>query len=122
MLVTTSVELVSPKIEKPSEYHWNDVAPLEVAVSVSGCSGQAWSCVPVPLVVPLMVGVGGAGVGVTLTTSVAVEVAPSLSTTCKVTLFAPPAAVQSAATVAVTVPVALLMPVTEMPAGMLVAV
>jgi len=32
---------------------------VEVAVSVSGCSGQAWSCVPVPFVVPAIVGTVG---------------------------------------------------------------
>src|ERR1041385_556515 len=57
--VMTSVAVPSP-IGALSLYHWYDVAPVApLACSVSGCSGQAWSCVPVALSSPLMVGVGG---------------------------------------------------------------
>src|SRR5689334_3705236 len=56
--VMTRVDVPSP-IGASSLYHWYDTAPVEDAWSVNGCSGQAWSCVPVPLVSPVMVGVVG---------------------------------------------------------------
>ena len=55
--------------------------------------------------------------GVTVTTNVPVVIAPSVSVTFSVTLFAPIAALQSAATFAVIVPLVLVMPVTVMPVG-----
>src|SRR5689334_2241467 len=58
--VMTSVDEFSLGMTALSLYHVYDCAPVApFACSVSGCSGQAWSCVPVPFVSPLIVGVGG---------------------------------------------------------------
>ena len=64
----------------------------------------------------------GALLAVTLTVKLAVFVPLFASVTVKVTVFAPRVAVQLAARVAVIVPVVLVMLVTEMPAGTVVAV
>src|ERR1043165_9139615 len=66
--VMTSVDEFSLGMTALSLYHVYDVAPVApLACSVSGCSGQAWSLVPVPLVSPLMVGVGGMASTVSVT-------------------------------------------------------
>src|SRR5437763_126093 len=58
--VMISVDDVSFGMTALSLYHVYDVAPVApLACSVSGSSGQAWSCVPVPFVSAEMVGVGG---------------------------------------------------------------
>ena len=59
---------------------------------------------------------------VTLTVKLAVELPLFESVTVNPTVFAPRVALQSAATVAVTVPFLFVIPVTEMPGGTVVAV
>jgi hypothetical protein len=63
----------------------------------------------------------GAVFAVTLTVKLAVELPPFESVTVNPTVFAPKVALQSAARVAVIVPLLLVIPVTEMPEGTVVA-
>src|SRR5213593_2217073 len=64
----------------------------------------------------------GGLLAVTLTVRLSVALRPPLSVTVNATMLLPREAEQLAATVAVTVPLVLVMPVTERPAGTLVAV
>src|ERR1044072_6224887 len=58
--VMISVDVFSFGMTALSEYQVSYCAPVApLACRVSGCSGQSWSWVPVPLVSPEMVGVGG---------------------------------------------------------------
>lgn len=92
--------------------------PLSAGAAVGVTVAEPPGCSVVAAKAPIV----GAVFGVTLTIKLAVAVLPVLSITCKTTVLGPSAAVQDAETVAVTVPLTFVIPVTVMPGGALTTV